>query len=321
MAAGQGFGTPSDSGSVTTASVDDLLVGANYVVGYTPGPGSGYTSRVITGDGSILEDSIVKAIGTYSATAPVDCCGWIMQMVAFRVGQAAVITSANAVTFDIGALDSFTVTATGAPAPTLSEIGHSARWRYIQHFHRHTERDTCGWYRGQLLITFTAHNGIGTDATQSFTLTVGQGSSAPLINSPNSASFVVGTAGSFMVTATGSPTPTLSETGTLPTGVTFDTSSGLLSGTPAAGTLGSYPITFTADNGVGTDATQNFTLTVNSAPVITTEPQNQTVNGGQTATFMVAVTGSSSADLSMAEQRCEHWWRELFHLYNAGDDG
>ena len=41
------------------------------------------------------------------------------------------------------------------------------------------------------------------------------------------------------------------------------------------------------------DATQNFTLTVNSAPAITTEPSNQTVTAGQTATFMVAVTGSA----------------------------
>ena len=37
---------------------------------------------------------------------------------------------------------------------------------------------------------------------------------------------------------------------------------GVLSGTPAAATGGTYPITFTAQNGVGTNATQSFTLTV-----------------------------------------------------------
>ncbi len=37
---------------------------------------------------------------------------------------------------------------------------------------------------------------------------------------------------------------------------------GLLSGTPAAGTAGTYAMTFTAANGVGAAAVQSFTLTV-----------------------------------------------------------
>ncbi len=89
---------------------------------------------------------------------------------------------------------------------------------------------------------------------------------APAITSVNSTTFTVGTAGSFTVTATGFPTPTLSEIGTLPSGVTFDPTTGVLSGTPAAGTLGAYPLTFTAANGVTPNATQSFTLTV-AAPV------------------------------------------------------
>jgi hypothetical protein len=68
-------------------------------------------------------------------------------------------------------------------------------------------------------------------------------------------------AGSFTVTATGFPAPTFTKTGTLPAGVTL-TSTGKLSGTPVAGAAGSYPITITASNGVGSNATQSFTLTV-----------------------------------------------------------
>ena len=41
------------------------------------------------------------------------------------------------------------------------------------------------------------------------------------------------------VTATGNPLPTLSETGALPSGVSFNAATGILSGTPAAGTAGS----------------------------------------------------------------------------------
>ena len=41
---------------------------------------------------------------------------------------------------------------------------------------------------------------------------------------------------------------------------------GVLSGTPAAGSAGSYPITLTATNGVLPNATQSFTLTVATVP-------------------------------------------------------
>src|SRR5208283_3784215 len=87
------------------------------------------------------------------------------------------------------------------------------------------------------------------------------------ITSTNTASFTVGSAGTFTVTATGFPAPSLSESGTLPNGVTFNTTTGILGGTPTVG--GSYPIVFTAHNGVGADATQSFTLTVNQVAAIT----------------------------------------------------
>src|SRR5262249_26168073 len=65
---------------------NDLLVGASLVQTLTSAAGTGYTSRVITSpDGDILEDQIVTATGSYSATAPVSPSGaWIMQMVAFK---------------------------------------------------------------------------------------------------------------------------------------------------------------------------------------------------------------------------------------------
>jgi hypothetical protein len=95
---------------------------------------------------------------------------------------------------------------------------------------------------------------------------------APAITSPSSTTFTAGTAGSFTVEATGTPpgpTLTLSDGGaSLPTGVSFvDNGDGTatLSGTPAAGSAGSYPFTITAANGVDPDATQSFTLTVEPA--------------------------------------------------------
>ena len=78
---------------------------------------------------------------------------------------------------------------------------------------------------------------------------------APAITSAASATFTVGQAGSFTVTTKGFPAAALSESGALPSGVTFiDNGNGTatLSGTPAAGTgsLVPYSLTITASNGV-----------------------------------------------------------------------
>jgi Putative Ig domain len=94
---------------------------------------------------------------------------------------------------------------------------------------------------------------------------------SPVITSANSTTFAAGVAGTFTVTTTGTPTPSLTETGALPSGVTFkDNGNGTatLSGTPATVTTGRYTLTITAHNGVGSDASQSFTLTVGSAPSI-----------------------------------------------------
>jgi hypothetical protein len=87
--------------------------------------------------------------------------------------------------------------------------------------------------------------------------------SAPSITSAAGATFTVGSPGTFTVTATGSPAPTFTESGALPPNVTFNTTTGVLSGTPFAGTAGVYHITLGATNGIPPDAMQSFTLTIN----------------------------------------------------------
>ena len=95
--------------------------------------------------------------------------------------------------------------------------------------------------------------------TQNFTVASG----APAITSASSATFTAGTAGSFTVTTTGTPTPTLSESGALPSGVTFiDNGNGTASIMGTATLAASYPITITAQNGTLPNATQSFTINV-----------------------------------------------------------
>jgi hypothetical protein len=81
-----GNSATSSSGSVTTTSATDLLVGANTVQSHTAGAGPGFTQRLLTNpDGNIAEDQVVSTTGSYSATAPLSYSGgWVMQMVALR---------------------------------------------------------------------------------------------------------------------------------------------------------------------------------------------------------------------------------------------
>jgi beta-lactam-binding protein with PASTA domain len=88
---------------------------------------------------------------------------------------------------------------------------------------------------------------------------------APMFTSPASTTFAVGSPGTFTVTASGNPKPSITASGSLPMGVTFNQGTGVLSGTPAPGTNTTYPLTLMASNGVGTTASQSFTLTVNAA--------------------------------------------------------
>ncbi len=88
---------------------------------------------------------------------------------------------------------------------------------------------------------------------------------APYFVSDDSTTFTVGTAESFMISALGGPLPTITKSGALPSGldlIDYENGTAVLSGTPAVGTSGTYPLILTASNGVLPDATQRFTLTV-----------------------------------------------------------
>jgi len=83
-AAATGSGTTANSGSATTTSANELIVGAgNPTSGFT-GAGSGFSNRAINGFGGISEDRVVSSSGSYNATAALTSGVWVMQMAAFR---------------------------------------------------------------------------------------------------------------------------------------------------------------------------------------------------------------------------------------------
>ena len=181
------------------------------------------------------------------------------QSFTLTVNEAPAFTSAGNATFTVGEAGSFQMTASGFPAPTFSTSSALPNGVSLSAAGLLSGTPMAGT-GGVYNLTVTASNSAGADATQSFTLTVNQ---APSITSANGATFTEGNFGSFTVEASGYPAPTFSASGALPSGVTFV--GGVLSGAPAEGTGGSYPIEVTASNGVGNDATQTFTLTVEAA--------------------------------------------------------
>ncbi|MBV8462262.1 MAG: putative Ig domain-containing protein [Acidimicrobiales bacterium] len=184
----------------------------------------------------------------------------------------AITSPPSATDLEGTALD-FAVTTTGYPLLSLTENGTLPQGVSFADNGNGTGSlsgtpaiGTAGTYP----VTFTASDGIGSPAVQQFTLTITQ---APSITSSASATFPEGSGGSFEVKATGSPTPTLTETGSLPQGVSFVDGGGgtaTLAGTPQAETVGSYSLTITADNGQGTPASQTFALTISGLDVTTT---------------------------------------------------
>jgi hypothetical protein len=74
----------------------------------------------------------------------------------------------------------------------------------------------------------------------------------PAIKSASTATASMRHAFRFAVIATGDPAPTLSVSGTLPRGVKFVGTTGVISGTTKQGTKGTYQLVITASNAVGT---------------------------------------------------------------------
>lgn len=110
-------------------------------------------------------------------------------------------------------------------------------------------------------IVITANNGFGSASLPAFSIAVAAGQ-PPTIGGTPVTSATVGTAYSF--TPTSARATSFTSTGTLPPGLSLNTSTGVLSGTPTtSGTYGNLVIT--AVNGYGTASLPAFTITVSTS--------------------------------------------------------
>ena len=131
---------------------------------------------------------------------------------------------------------------------------------------------------GTYSIPITAANTTGTTASE-VTITVGT-AGAPVLNGPLAATAVVDTAFSYQVPATGL-VATYSALG-LPSGLTIDPASGIISGTPTVAG-GPTAVTVLAANGSGTvQATLSLTIASETGSVqVTLSPDDANNNGAQ----------------------------------------
>ena len=143
---------------------------------------------------------------------------------------------------------------------------------------------------GTYSVTISATNSSGTGSA---TLTLTIKPPPPVITSALTATGQAGVAFSYQIQATNSPT-SFNVTGLLPAGLSVNTSTGLISGTPT--TAGTYSVTISATNAGGTGSA-TLTLTINNpVPTITSISPTSTTAGS--AQFTLTVNGTKFVSTS-----------------------
>lgn len=204
---------------------------------------------------------------------------------------APVITSNALNTGIIGRLYSYIITATGAPAPSLTVSGNPSWLSLTGNILSGIPAsiDTFG------PITINATNAIGT-SKQVFNLMIADSINpvAPAITSIAPTKGKVDSLINYIIRVTGTPKPTISVSGNP---AWLNLSDSVLSGTPPAdGIFG--PITITATNHSGS-AQQSFNLTIPAAPAITSTAIATAVTNSQYA-YTITTTGTPAPGLSLS---------------------
>jgi len=200
----------------------------------------------------------------------------------------AFTTQPQSATVTVGSSTTFNAAASGNPAPTFQwqKAGTNITGATASSYAISNAQTTdAGSY------TVVATNIAGTVTSTAATLTVNAVAVAPSITTqPQSATVNAGSGASFSVVASGSPAPTYQwlKGGATIAGATGSTYSIASVQTSDAG---SYSVA--VSNGAGSVTSAVATLTVQTAPVITTPPQNATVTTGSGVTFTVVASGTA----------------------------
>ena len=154
---------------------------------------------------------------------------------------------------------------------------------------------------GDHSVVLTATDTTGAVHTQSFTITVANVNTAPEVTSKAITNATEDTAYSYTFAASdvdSGDTPTLAAS-TKPSWLSFDASTGVLSGTPDNAEVGDHAVVLTATDGNGEIGTQSFTLTVtntNDAPTVANAISDQTIAEDSALSFQFASDVFSDVD-------------------------
>ncbi|UAY52782.1 putative Ig domain-containing protein [Ferruginibacter albus] len=255
------------SNNPTSYSATSLPAGLN--INTTTGVISGTPTTAATSNVTI---NAINAGGTGTKTLTI------------TVNPAApVISSAATATAIIGTAFSYSITASNTPT-SYNATGLPAGLSINTSSGLISGKPTTA---GTYNTTITATNAGGT-GTKTLSITVSNSlPAAPAISSSATATATVGTSFSYTITASNTPT-SYNATG-LPTGLSINTSSGVISGTPT--TAGSYAVTISATNAGGT-GTKTLSITINpAAPVISSAVTAAATVG---TTFSYTITASNN---------------------------
>ncbi len=208
-----------------------------------------------------------------------------------------VITQPADESVNAGGSATFTATASGNPAPTV-------QWQVSSNGGQ-TYTPISGATSTTLTLTSVSAsqsddlyeavftNSGGSVASNAATLTV---DTLPVVTAaPTSQTIMAGGSATITAAGTGNPAPTVQWEVSVDGGVTFNPVAGaesttlLLSGVPASSDGYEYEAVFS--NAAGGVASTPATLTVQYAPVVTGQPSNQTVTGGNTVVFTAVASG------------------------------
>jgi hypothetical protein len=280
------------SGTATTTVAGDIIY-AYCLADWSCNAGSGFTARS-TLDDNLIEDETVGSPGAYAANGTANQ-GWTMQMVALKpassgVGSPPVITSASTVNGTVGSAFSYQIAATNTPT-SFGATGLPAGLSVNTGTGMISGTPTGGGGTSTVTLSATSSAGTGT-ATLTLTITT-----MPVITSSTTANGTVGSAFSYQITATNTPT-SFGATG-LPAGLSVNTGTGMISGTPTA--AGTSTVTLSAANGSGTgNATLaltlvGFSVTPGTATLTSLQTQQFTSDGSPVSWSVDGVVGGSAS--------------------------
>jgi dUTPase len=147
-----------------------------------------------------------------------------------------------------------------------------------------------------VVATFTPSDAIDYASATTWTI-----NAAPAITSAASATFTLGSAGSFTVTTTGYPAAKINWSGKYPSWCKWvDNGDGTATmwGTPTA--AGAYTFTIIATNGISPAAPQTFKLTVDKTPAITSAA-GTTFTAGKSGSFTIRTKPGLPARTTLSE--------------------